>query len=88
MAGDFMNLTKRQLQEVREIRQKIGARLHFLRVQKRETLHHLSLISRISSDKIDQYELGKNEIGIEALVNLACALDIEVGEFFLTIIPS
>lgn len=82
-----MNLTKRQLREVRELRQRIGARIHFLRIQKRETLHHLSHLTSISSDKIDQYELGKNEISIEALVQLAFALDVEVGEFFLTIIP-
>ena len=68
------------------MRQRIGARIHFLRIQKRETLHHLSHITGISSDKIDQYELGKNEIGIEALVQLACGLDLEVGEFFLTLI--
>ena len=82
-----MNLTKRQLKEVRELRQRIGARIHFLRIQKRETLHHLSHLTSISSDKIDQYELGKNEISIEALVQLAFALDVGVGEFFLTIIP-
>ena len=81
-----MNLTKRQLKEVRELRQIIGARIHYLRVQKRETLHHLSLITGISSNKIDQYELGKNEISIEALLQLACGLDLEVGEFFLTVI--
>ncbi len=82
-----MNLTKRQLKEVRELRKNIGARIHLIRVQKRETLHHLSHMTGISSDKIDQYELGKNEIGIEALIKLACGLDVEVGEFFLTIVP-
>jgi len=81
-----MNLTKRQLTEVRELRKTIGARIHYLRMQKRETLHHLSHITGISSDKIDQYELGKNEISIEALLKLACGLDLEVGEFFLTVI--
>lgn len=83
-----MNLTTRQLKEVRELRKIIGARIHFLRVQKRETLHHLSHAVGISTDKLDQYELGKNEISIEALVKLAHALDIEVGEFFLTIVPA
>ena len=83
-----MTLTNRQLKEVRELRKTIGARIHFLRVQKRETLHHLSRAACISIEKLDQYELGKNEISIEALVKLAFALDIDVGEFFLTVVPS
>jgi len=80
-----MDMTKRQIKEVRELRRIIGARVHYLRMQKRETLHHLSHTTGISSDKIDQYELGKNEISIEALVLLACGLDVEVGAFFDTI---
>lgn len=83
-----MNLTTRQLKKVRELRKMIGARIHFLRVQKRETLHHLSHATCIGIEKLDQYELGKNEISIEVLVKLAFALDIDVGEFFLTVIPS
>jgi transcriptional regulator with XRE-family HTH domain len=80
-----MNLTSRQLAEVRELRKTIGARIHYLRVQHRETLHHLSHASGISIEKLDQYELGKGEISIETLVVLAHVLDLKITSFFATV---
>lgn len=77
-----MNLTSRQTAEVRELRKTIGARIHSIRMQKRETLHHLSHASGLSIEKLDQYELGKGEISMEVLIVLAHALDLKVTSFF------
>ncbi|MBI1276238.1 helix-turn-helix domain-containing protein [bacterium] len=57
-------------QQLRQLRRTIGQNIHQARTQKRLTLRQLSRATGIPEHKLDQYELGKNEISIEELISI------------------
>lgn len=64
--------------EFREIRKNIGQNIHNIRKRKRMTLKKLS---HISVNLLDQYEIGKNQIGLNSLMNIANALKVSMKKF-------
>ena len=64
---------------LRATRVKIGCNIHLARAKRRLVLAKLAKLSGIAEDKIDRYELGKNEIRLDELLRIACVLDVRVG---------
>ena len=64
--------------QFREIRKNIGQNIHNIRKKKRMTLKKLS---HISVNLLDRYEIGKNQIGLNSLMNIANALKVSMREF-------
>ena len=67
--------------EFREIRKNIGQNIHDIRKKKRMTLKKLSKLSHISVNLLDQYEIGKNQIGPNSMMNIANSLEVSMREF-------
>ena len=67
--------------ELREIRKNIGQNIHDIRKKKRMTLKKLSKLSHIRVNLLDQYEIGKNQIGLNSMMNIANSLEIFMKEF-------
>lgn len=59
---------------LRDLRRRIGANIHALRLERRLTLSKLARLSGLNSETIDRLEMGKNEVNLEHLVRLAAAL--------------
>ncbi len=66
---------------LRHFRLTIGQNIHRLRSEKRWSLHRLSILTDIPEHLLDHYEVGKNEIALDELLRIACALKAEVPEF-------
>lgn len=49
-----------------------------LRMERKLTLGKLSEIAGVPESKIDHYELGKNELPLDHMFKIACALDVEI----------
>jgi transcriptional regulator with XRE-family HTH domain len=64
---------------LRALRAEIGANIHAARVRRKFVLGRLAQASGVPQDKIDRYELGKNEIRLDELLRIACALDMTVA---------
>jgi transcriptional regulator with XRE-family HTH domain len=58
----------------------IGQNIHHHRSQQKLPLKKLARLTGISEPLLDQYELGKNEIRLDALLKIACALRVPVTE--------
>lgn len=56
----------------------IGQNIRAARTKHKMTLRYLSRKSGVPENKIDQYELGKNDIVLEHILKLACVLKIEI----------
>lgn len=67
---------------LRHLRNVIGGNIHYHRRRKSMPLGILSKRSGVSRDRLEQYELGGNEISLEHLLRIACALDVEAGALF------
>ena len=65
---------------LRHFRATIGQNLHRLRVFRKITLERLSRVSGLPVFLLDQFELGKNTIGTEDLLRIACALGVNPAE--------
>ena len=61
----------------------IGQNIHRYRAQQKMPLKKLARLSGVSEHLIDHYELGKNEIGLDELLKIACALEVEVRELLI-----
>lgn len=61
------------------LRRTIGQNIHSLRVRRKIPLWKLSRLTGVSERMLDQYELGKHDIRLEAVLRIACALDVPVG---------
>jgi len=72
-----MNLKKDEIKEMRQIKAIIGRNIHILRLKRKFTLKKLSRLSGISADKIDYFEMGKNNIDILSIVKISNILKIE-----------
>jgi transcriptional regulator with XRE-family HTH domain len=66
---------------LRHLRLIIGQNIHALRAQQKMPLRKLSRLSGLPEDRLDQYELGKDEVGVDDLLRIACALGVEVTYF-------
>ena len=58
----------------------IGQNIHRYRSQQRLPLKKLAKLTGISEPLLDQYELGKDEIRLDTLLKIACALRMPVAE--------
>ena len=65
-------------QLLRQLRCTVGKNMHHLRARKKIPLHKLARLSGVPEYLIDQYELGKNEITLDAMLKIACVLGVEV----------
>jgi len=59
---------------LRHTRLTIGRNIHQLRVKQKMPLRKLSRLTGIPEALLDQFELGKDDIRLEGLVKIACAL--------------
>ena len=66
-------------QKLRQLRAAIGRNIHAARVERKVLLHELAAESGVPAEMLDRYELGKNEIRLDELFRIACALDKGIG---------
>ncbi len=65
---------------LRHLRFTIGQNIHRLRAGQKLSLYKLSQLSGVPELLLDHYELGKNEIRLDELLKIACALEVGVVE--------
>ncbi len=65
---------------LRHLRFTIGQNIHALRTKRCMSLQKLSGLSGISVVTLDAYELGKYEIGLREILQIACALEADVRD--------
>lgn len=65
---------------LRHLRFTIGQNIHRRRAQQKLPLRKLARLTGVPERLLDHYELGKNEIGLDELLKIACALEIEIKE--------
>lgn len=63
---------------LRHLRFTIGQNIHQHRAKQKMPLKKLARLSGVSEQLLDHYELGKNEIGLDELLKIACVFDIKV----------
>lgn len=66
----------------RDICQRVGKRIHDLRMERKWTQQMLADHADIGQDHLSELERGKKEIGIKALERIAEALDVSLQQFF------
>jgi len=66
---------------LRHVRLIIGQKIYRLRGEKRWSFKRLSLLTGISEQLLDQYEIGKRDINIEHLLRIACVFGVKMKEF-------
>ena len=69
---------KKYTKPLRILRKIIGRNIHELRMERGFTLKKLSRHTNINPLKIDQYEMGKNEITLDKLFKIADALGVDI----------
>jgi transcriptional regulator with XRE-family HTH domain len=67
-------------QLLRHWRFTIGQNIHHHRSKQKLPLRKLARLTSINESRLDQFELGKNEIRMDELLKIACVLGIEVAE--------
>lgn len=65
---------------LRHLRANIGQNIHRRRAERKMPLKKLARLSGVSERLLDHYELGKNEIGLDEMLKIACALEMELRE--------
>lgn len=65
---------------LRHLRFTIGQNIHRLRAKQKIPLRKFARLTGISERLLDHYELGKNEIGLDDMLKIACALGVEVKQ--------
>jgi transcriptional regulator with XRE-family HTH domain len=65
---------------LRQWRLIIGQNIHRHRSKQKLPLKKLAKLSGVPEQLLDPYELGKNEIRLDELLKIACALDVEMEE--------
>jgi hypothetical protein len=71
--GAHMQYSAHLLRHTRLI---IGRNIHHHRSKKKIPLHRLAKLTSLSEHLIDHYELGKNEIRLDHLLRIACAINV------------
>lgn len=64
----------------RHTRAQIGRNIYQLRVKHGLTLQKIAKCSGVPLEKLDQYEIGKNEISVADLLKIACVFGTEISE--------
>jgi transcriptional regulator with XRE-family HTH domain len=67
---------------LRHLRFGIGQNICNARTRQGMTLRKLSKKSGVPEHRIDQYELGKNEITLDHLLKIACVLRVRLTSLF------
>jgi transcriptional regulator with XRE-family HTH domain len=67
---------------IRKLRSTIGQNIHRLRAERKLTLSHLSSLTGVPALLLDHYELGKNEIKLDEVLKIACAMNVRFDELF------
>ena len=62
---------------LRHLRLMIGQNIHHQRTTQKLPLRKLAKLTGLSENLLDQYELGKNDIRLDALLKIACALEVD-----------
>lgn len=78
MKQDIRNTYSTHL--LRHLRLTIGQNIHSHRSRQKLPLHKLAKITGVSELLLDHYELGKNEIALDEMLKIACALGVPVTE--------
>lgn len=65
---------------LRHLRLTIGQNIHRLRARQKIPLRKFARLTGLSERLLDHYELGKNEIGLDEMLKIACALGVEVKQ--------
>jgi hypothetical protein len=65
---------------LRHLRFTIGQNIHHYRSKQKLTLRKLAKLTGLSELLLDHYELGKNEIALDEMLKIACALGVPVTE--------
>ena len=63
---------------LRQLRCTVGYNIHHLRARKKIPLHRLARLTGVPEHLLDHYELGKNEIALNEMLKIACALGVEI----------
>jgi transcriptional regulator with XRE-family HTH domain len=63
---------------LRHLRATIGQNIRHHRTQQKMPLHKLAKLTGIPTQLLDHYELGKNEIRLDEMLKITCALRIEI----------
>jgi transcriptional regulator with XRE-family HTH domain len=72
---------KNDILTIREVT--IGQNIHRQRAEQKMPLKKLAKLSGVSELLLDHYELGKNEIGLDELLKIACALETTVSDLIV-----
>jgi transcriptional regulator with XRE-family HTH domain len=70
--------TSYSVHQLRHLRRTIGQNIHAARTRRQFTLSKLAKTSGVPEWRIDQYELGKNEIGLDDMLRLSAALGVHL----------
>ncbi len=66
-------------QTLRDLRRHIGRNIHTMRCQKKWTLKKFSRLTRISTDRLDEYELGREPMYLKELVRIASVFGTNIA---------
>jgi transcriptional regulator with XRE-family HTH domain len=68
---------------LRHLRFTIGNNIHSLRVKRKMPLSKLAQLTGMPERLLDQYEMGKNEIHLNALFKISCALEVGIEKLVI-----
>ena len=78
MKHDIRNTYSTHL--LRHLRLTIGQSIHQHRCKHKMPLRKLAKLTGVSELLLDHYELGKNEIALDEMLKIACALNVDITE--------
>lgn len=65
---------------LRHLRLTIGQNIHHQRIKRKVTLQKLSRLCHLPIHKLDQYEMGKNDISLDDMLKIACVLGLRLEQ--------
>lgn len=65
-------------QKIRNLRQTIGANIHARRLHRKMTLVKLSRLTNFTINRLDMFEMGKDQIELQHLFKIAIALKCRI----------
>ena len=58
----------------------IGRNIYEIRLHKKMTLKKLARRADVCRDRLDQYEIGKSDIGLEAIIRIANSMGVSLND--------